>query len=66
MKRHFYDRTGQRMLKTDRAIPVCGRDFCDTCGDCLACYWEDPCCGEEGKPHFWVVYVETDDIEVPT
>ena len=22
---------------------VCGEDFCDECGDCLACYGSDPC-----------------------
>lgn len=22
---------------------VCGEDFCDMCGDCLACYDGDPC-----------------------
>lgn len=24
--------------------PECG-DFCEVCGDCLHCYWEDPCLG---------------------
>lgn len=33
-----------------RAIPICGRDFCDSCGDCLACY------GSEWHLCTWVVY----------
>jgi hypothetical protein len=24
--------------------PICGEDFCDDCGCCLACYNECPCC----------------------
>jgi hypothetical protein len=41
-----------------RAVPICGEDFCDLCGDCLACYSGDPC--PEGG-HSWVVYAE--DVE---
>lgn len=26
------------------AEPICGFDFCDECGCCLACYNECPCC----------------------
>lgn len=37
--------------------PVCGRDFCDTCGLCLACYYEEPCCNGEPGDHYWVEYV---------
>jgi hypothetical protein len=34
-------------------VPQCG-DYCDGCGDCLHCYWEDECvCGGS---HSWVVY----------
>ena len=32
--------------------PICGQDFCDTCGDCLACY-RDYCFG--GCK--WVIYL---------
>ena len=31
--------------------PVCGKDFCDSCGDCLACY-SDYC--SDGCR--WVIY----------
>lgn len=41
------------------ASPVCGEDFCETCGDCLACHWEDPCAGNEYAPwHTWYVPAE--------
>lgn len=46
------------------ADPECGEDFCDTCGDCLACYGGDPCYGFHDDPeagHSWVVYAE--DVE---
>jgi hypothetical protein len=36
------------------ATPRCNEDFCDGCGDCLSCYWEDPC--RDGGEHTWVVY----------
>lgn len=43
------------------AEPECGRDFCDSCGDCLACYGGDPCFGSslEGD-HAWFVYKDRD------
>lgn len=34
--------------------PVCGEDFCDRCGDCLACYGEDECFSKKG--HLWIKY----------
>jgi hypothetical protein len=39
-----------------KAKPRHGEDFCDACGDCLDCYWDDPCgrYGDEG--HIWVIY----------
>ena len=44
------------------ADPECGKDFCDSCGDCLDCYGGDPCwdAGESGD-HFWVRYVYPGD-----
>lgn len=36
--------------------PVCGEDFCDDCGDCIACQWHDTSeyCN---CPHStWVIY----------
>lgn len=40
--------------RVEDRVPVCGEDFCDQCGDCLACYLEDPCPG--GGAHMWVIY----------
>ena len=54
----IYDHTGIKLIRTEEATPKCGEDYCDACGDCLACYWEDGCGGEEGKPHYWVEYME--------
>ena len=49
-----YDKTGDKVLESEIAEPVCGEDFCDTCGDCLACYGDDLC--TEDDFHFWVRY----------
>ncbi len=38
------------------AEPHCGEDFCDDCGDCLACHWEDGCRGRGDVEHAWAVY----------
>jgi hypothetical protein len=41
--------------------PICGEDFCDQCGDCLACQGEGPCPhagGVEGDTHDWYVYAK--------
>lgn len=34
-----------KIMLTDLAhnTPQCGRDFCDSCGDCLHCYGEFNC-----------------------
>ena len=40
------------VTKTEEATPECGTDFCDDCGDCLACSGDLDCCGgQDGKPH---------------
>ncbi len=52
----IFDRTGVRMIRTEESTPICGLDFCEVCGDCLACYSEDGCGGQDSKPHFWVEY----------
>ena len=36
--------------------PSCGVDFCDACGDCLACYGEDKCSMSGDGCHIWVKY----------
>lgn len=52
MIKHHADKLGN-IVSSEEATPVCG-DFCDRCGDCLACYEEDKCLDEVG--HLWVVY----------
>src|SRR5262245_11857575 len=42
-----------RIVEQLAAEPKCGEDFCDHCGDCLACYAEDGC--PRGF-HTWCVY----------
>lgn len=54
MKRSVYDNTGQTLIREDEAEPICGKDFCESCGDCLVCFAED-------GPHWWVQYGERDD-----
>jgi len=38
MIKHIFDKSGRVLLRTEEAEPECGEDFCDHCGDCLACY----------------------------
>lgn len=47
---------GSKFLHKEEATPTCSEDYCDFCGDCLACYADIPCMKKEG--HLWVVYVE--------
>jgi len=61
MKRYVYDSSGTKLLREDEAEPECGEDFCDRCGDCLACYNCDPCLETEDEEHFWVHYEEESD-----
>jgi len=62
MKRFRYDCQGLRLIRIEEAKPVCGQDFCDRCGDCLACYGADGCHGGESKEsHLWIVYEEVTD-----
>jgi len=58
--KHIYDESGMILLRTEEATPVCQTDFCDRCGDCLAC--SDDQCLENGE-HFWVQYGETPEKE---
>lgn len=44
-------------VRMDMGVPVCGRDYCDGCGDCLNCQYhdfEDWCMG--GQESRWVIY----------
>ena len=54
MLKEICDWTGRILIREENAEPVCGKDFCDDCGDCLACYIEDPC--YDGSVHRWVEY----------
>lgn len=54
MRCYVYDRSGKTLERTvDDYDPGCGVDFCDWCGDCLACYAHDPC---PRGVHRWVIY----------
>lgn len=54
MKKHIYDRRGINLLLVEDDTPICGEDFCETCGDCLSCYGGEPCL-DDGQ-HYWVQY----------
>ena len=61
MIKHIYSHNGRVLLRTEEAVPECGKDFCDHCGDCLACFGGDPCyngTGDERPEHYWVEYEE--------
>lgn len=60
MKCYIYTHDGSRRVRVEEHTPVCGEDFCDTCGDCLSCYGGDPCYDglHERDEHFWVVYLD--------
>jgi hypothetical protein len=48
--------TGDRPTETiDLAVRFDCEDYCDSCGDCLYCFSEDPC-HPAGGQHSWVVY----------
>lgn len=56
MIKEIFDESGETLIRTEQATPVYGEDFCDDCGDCLACQDEDEC---PGGVHRWVQYGET-------
>ncbi len=59
MDRNIY--RGNDLILVEKSMkPVCGEDFCDTCGDCLNCYGDDPCYHGDGfkAKHVWVFYQE--------
>jgi hypothetical protein len=49
--------TKGRFLRYEMAEPECGKDFCENCGDCLVCYWDEGLC-YDGSPHSWRVEVD--------
>jgi hypothetical protein len=58
MLRHVADNEG-KIISTEEVEkgPICGEDFCDNCGKCLACEGNEPC-RESPKGHRWVRYPE--------
>jgi hypothetical protein len=40
----------------ENPVPRCGEDFCDRCGDCLACYGSENCWagGVDNGSHVWI------------
>lgn len=60
MKKSVY--INGKLSHVEEGTPVCGEDFCDTCGDCLHCYGWDQCGAmEEGRTHYWVEDREAQD-----
>jgi len=56
MLKEIYNEEGTKYIRGEQATPVCGVDFCDNCGDCLACYGEFEC--HDASSHQWVQYGE--------
>jgi hypothetical protein len=48
-----YSSNGLTFLRFEEGEPECGKDFCDECGDCLACFQDNPYCNCR-----WVKYEE--------
>jgi hypothetical protein len=58
MKRHLANLAG-KIVDVTEAKPVCGTDYCDDCGDCLACCSADLCRVSKDGTHRWVTYIES-------
>ena len=58
MTKEIWSEDGLRFIRVVEATPVCGKDCCDECGDCLACHWEDECPYTPDGKHRWVQYGE--------
>jgi hypothetical protein len=61
MKKYIYSRKPFKFRRVEEAEPTCG-DYCDSCGDCLACH-ADVCWsgGEPSEDHLWMCY--EDELE---
>lgn len=58
MKKYIYsEQDSNKLLRIEEAVPECG-DYCDRCGECLACFGGDECWNgsEFVGEHFWVEY----------
>jgi len=60
VRKNISDKRTGHTIRIEDAVPECGEDFCDTCGDCLDCYAEDRCCHNEDGEHMWVEYQEAE------
>jgi len=61
MRCHLYAEDDVKPLIGFEATPICGVDFCDTCGDCLDCQEGDGCVDD--KSCLWVLYADnTEDF----
>lgn len=47
---------GETFLRESDDEPECGKDFCDSCGDCLHCYGDDDCFVTNDRLHRWITY----------
>lgn len=56
MLKSVIDNKTDEVIEVIEATPICGEDFCDSCGDCLYCYGGDDCYYSDGG-HYWVEYV---------
>lgn len=64
MVKHVFDKTGLKFIRNEEAHPICGKHFCDRCGDCLHCDWDTDClASSEGESieHSWIQYGEIED-----
>lgn len=52
MRARIYDH--YTLLGDAIITPICGVHFCDTCGDCLACYGDEDSC-LDGQYHYFVI-----------
>lgn len=59
MRKSIYDERGDVFIRAVEAEPECGKNFCDSCGDCLHCY-PGECIDRSGETgeHRWVQYGE--------
>lgn len=63
MKKYLYDEDIGDFLRAIESSPICGKDWCDSCGDCLACNGSDECFGNDSRKHFWVEYIKDEKNE---
>lgn len=50
------DRESDEIVEETTAIPVCGNDLCEECGDCIHCFGGNECAFTKDKQHVWMRY----------